>query len=265
MNDKKAIISLKNVRVAGDKNNILSDINWQVRHGRCCAIVGPNGAGKSALVAVISGYLWPQDGLVSVFGRTYGEVDLQKIRGQIGLIEPSRMPCFNPARSVREIVATGLFGTIVLPPNKKITTHQWRRVDAQISFFKLARQKNLRIGILSTGEQTKVLIARAMISKPRLLILDEPTNGLDMGNRAIVTKMLTKLSRQKNPPALIIVSHHLDELPKSLDQALLLKDGKIVSQGKPSQVFTSANLSKTFGCKVRVTKKHGSYLASVKI
>jgi iron complex transport system ATP-binding protein len=262
---EKTVISLKNVTVIRDHIKILSDINWQVTQCQCCAIIGPNGAGKSAFAAVLSGYLWPQEGSVCVFGKTYGEVNLQEIRRKIGLIEPSRIPPFDETMSVREVVATGLFGTIVLPPDKKITKQQWKRVDSQISFFKLQKQRNIGIDTLSTGEQTKVLIARAMISQPKMLILDEPTSGLDMGNRAIVAKVLNKLHKQKNPPTMIIISHHLDELPKSLGQAILLKKGKILQQGKPQKVLTSHNLSKTFDCKVEVLKNKGTYLASVRI
>ena len=118
---------------------------------------------------------------------------------------------------------------------------------------------------LSTGEQTKALIARAMIINPKLLILDEPTNGLDMANRAVVVNILNKFRKRKIPPAIIVVSHHLEELPQSLDNVLLLRSGKIVNQGQPQKVLTSANLSKTFGCKVKVLKHKGSYLASARI
>ena len=175
------------------------------------------------------------------------------------------MPHFDEGLTVRDVIATGLFGTLMLPFYRKITKQQWKKVDSQVSFFKLRKQASLPIGTLSSGEQTKVLIARAMISQPKMLILDEPTNALDMGNRAIVVKILNKLRKQKNPPAIVIISHHLDELPKSLDYAVLLKSGKIISQGKPQKVLTPANLSKTFGCKVRVLKNRGMYLASVQI
>ena len=263
--NNKLIISLKNVSVIRDNVKVLSGINWMVLNGQCCAVLGPNGAGKSALVAVLSGYLWPQDGSVSVLGKTYGEVNLQSIRSKIGLIEPSRMPQFDETTPVRDVIATGLFGTVMLPPDKKISKKQWEKTDSQISFFKLQKQKSVAIGTLSTGEQTKVLIARAMVSGPKMLILDEPTSGLDMGNRAIVVKMLNKLHKHKNPPTVIIVSHHLDELPKFLNQVVLLKNGKIIEQGKPQKVLTSSNLSKTFNCKVEVFKNKGRYLSSVRI
>jgi iron complex transport system ATP-binding protein len=262
---KKTIISLKNVTAVRDNFKILRNINLSISGGQCCAIIGPNGAGKSALVAVMSGYLWPQDGSVTLFDKTFGEVDVQSIRSKIGIIEASRIPHFDETMTVREIIATGLFGTLMLPFYRRITKKQWKKVDSQIAFFSLQRQKSLSIGTLSSGEQTKVLMARAMISQPKMLILDEPTNALDLGNRAKFVEILNKLRQQKNPPAIIIISHHLDELPRTLDYAVLLKRGQIVSQGRPREVLTSANMSETFGCKVRVIKNNGSYLASVNV
>lgn len=262
---KKSIISLKNVTVVRDNFTILSDISLEITPGRCCAIIGPNGAGKSALMAVMSGYLWPQDGSVSVLGNTYGEVDLQEIRSKIGIIEPSRMPHFDETLTVRDVIATGLFGTLMLPFYRRITNQQWKKVDSQILSFKLQKQKSLPLGTLSTGEQTKVLIARAMISQPQMLILDEPTNGLDMGNRTMIVNILNNLQKHKNPPAIIIISHHLDELPNHVDVAVLLKNGKIVSQGKPKNVLTSTNLSETFNCKVKVIRHRNSYLATARL
>jgi iron complex transport system ATP-binding protein len=262
---KKTIISLKNVTAFRDNFKILSGITLEIMEGQCCAIIGANGAGKSALVAVMSGFLWPQEGSVSIFGETFGEVDVQSVRSKIGIIEPSRMPHFDETMTVRDVIATGLFGTLMLPFYRRITKEQWRKVDSHISFFKLQKQKSLPIGTLSTGEQTKALIARAMISKPKMLILDEPTNGLDIGNRAIIVKILNKLRNHKRPPAIVIISHHLDELPKPLDYTVLLKKGKILSQGMPGEVLTSRNLSKTFGCKVEVLENRGTYLASVHV
>jgi iron complex transport system ATP-binding protein len=175
------------------------------------------------------------------------------------------MPHFDETMPIRDVVATGLFGTVMLPPNRKISKQQWQKVDNQISFFKLEEQKNIAIATVSTGEQTKALIARAMVSQPKMLILDEPTSGLDMSNRAVVIEMLNKLRNTKSSPAIVIISHRLDELPQSLDEAVLLKKGKIIRQGSPQDVFTSANLSETFDCEVEVLRKNGSYLASVKI
>jgi len=265
MNLRKPVINLQNVTVVRDSFKILKDINLKIMPGMCCAVIGPNGAGKSALAAVISGYLWPQNGTVNILGKTFGETDIQSIRRKIGIIEPSRMPHFNEQITAKDVVATGLFGTLMLPFYRKITSLQRRKVDTQIKFFKLQKQSHLPFGTLSSGEQTKVLIARAMVSQPKMLILDEPTNALDIGNRAMVVKILDKLRKQKNPPAIVIISHHLDELPKSLDYAVLLKNGKIICHGSPHNVFTAANLSQTFDCKIRVLKNNGRYLASVKI
>lgn len=256
------VVNLKNVSLVCDGHNILTDITWQVSQGQCCAVIGPNGAGKSALIAVLSGYCWPNRGSVSVLGQTYGCVNLQSVREGIGLIEPSRMPDFSGRMTIRDVIATGLFGSIILPLHRKIKNKEWEKVDSQISFFGLQSLSATQMRKLSTGERTKTLIARAMVAEPKLLILDEPTAGLDMGNRAIVVKILNRLCKRTNPPTIVIVSHHMEELPRSLDQVVLLRNGMIVEQGKPEEVITSNNLSKTFNCQIQVLKNNGSYLAS---
>ena len=152
-----------------------------VAPGGCCAILGPNGSGKSTLLAVLSGYVWPTSGTVCIGGQRYGQVDLAFVRRTIGLIEPSRSPAFDERMSVRDVVATGLFGTIRLPLHEEISSEAKDRIEAEIGSFGLDGLANDAFSQLSTGEQMKVLLARAMIGQPRLLLLDEPTAGLDMG------------------------------------------------------------------------------------
>jgi iron complex transport system ATP-binding protein len=261
----KTVVDIKNVSLVCDGHNILTDITWQISQGQCCAVIGPNGAGKSALIAVISGYCWPNKGSVSVLGQTYGHVNLQSVREGIGLIEPSRMPGFNGRMTIRNVIATGLFGSIMLPLHRKITSKEWEKADSQISFFGLQDLSSTQMRKLSTGERTKTLIARAMVAEPHLLILDEPTSGLDMGNRAVVVKILNKLREIANRPTVIIVSHHLEELPKSLDKVLLIRNGRIVKQGKPEEVLNSTDLSKTFNCEIKVLQNNGSYMTQVQL
>ncbi len=131
---------------------ILSEIDLQIAAGTCCAIVGPNGAGKSALMAVLSGYMWPTVGAVTVEGRRYGRVNMGQMRERIGLVEPSRSPALNRRYSVREAVATGLFGTLCLPIAGEVTEGQWARVDGQIASFGIARLAAAPFYQLSSGE-----------------------------------------------------------------------------------------------------------------
>lgn len=262
--NKRNVVELKNVSVIRDDCWILKNISFSVREGECCAIIGPNGAGKSTLIAVIMGYLWATQGSVRVLGKCYGEVELYKTREKIGLIEPSWTPQCKDWMDVRDVVATGLFGTVVLSDYKQIRHEDWHRIDTEIESFDLCYLSRVPFGRLSSGEQKKVLIARAMVSKPKLLILDEPTSTLDPGARWMVVKTLEKLLSRKDSPALIIVSHHIEEIPMPLNQVVLIKKGQVMAQGSPEKTLTSKHISHLFDCKVIVLSNNGRYLLQIK-
>jgi iron complex transport system ATP-binding protein len=261
---KPNAIELKNVGVTRRGNAILMDVSMAVAAGTCCAILGPNGSGKSALVAVLSGYLWPSTGTVTVNGGTFGRVGLAKVRRAIGLIEPSRAPAFDAQMSIREVAATGLFGTIMLPLHEEVTPRQWRRVDMELASVGLSAIGDRAYGDLSSGEQMKTLLARALVADAKILLLDEPTVGLDMGSRAACIGALDRLLERPDPPTVVIVSHHLDELPHAVSNVVLLKAGRVIGQGPPGRLLTSARLSELFDCRVDVFQSDGRYAASVR-
>ncbi len=256
-------IDLENVSVIRRGHSILTDISLRVAPGSCCAILGPNGSGKSTLLAVLSGYVWPTSGVVCIGGQTYGQVELARVRRGIGLIEPSRSPMFDERMRVRELVATGLFGTIRLPLREEMPPKAQNRIKAEIRSFGLGDLADEAFSQLSTGEQMKALLARAMIGRPRLLLLDEPTAGLDMGARAACIGALDRLLNRSDHPTVVMISHHLDELPCSVDQVVLLKHGRVFSDGPPAAVLTSAKLSRLLDCRVEVFKSNGRYVAGV--
>jgi iron complex transport system ATP-binding protein len=258
-----AAVELRHISLTRDGHPILREVSLRIAKGSCCAILGPNGAGKSAIVAVLAGFLWPTQGEVFVEGQAFGQVDLSEVRRSIGLVEPSRSPGFSPESTVWEVVATGLFGTFMLPIGAELTHHQKAQVDSEIAAMSLAPLAEQPMGRLSTGEQMKTLLARAMVGDVRVLLLDEPTAGLDMGTRAACVAALERLSARCSPPTLILISHHLDELPRSVDQVVLLKHGAVFDAGLPAQVLTSERLSSLFGCQVDVMLSHGRFVASV--
>ena len=257
-------VELQQVGVVRGGREILREVSLRVAGGTCCAVLGPNGSGKSTLLSVLSGYTWPTRGGVTIGGQSFGEVDVQQIRRRIGLIEPSRTPPFDESMSVREVVATGLFGTIVLPFHRPVERGQWRRVDAELASLGLAALGQAAFGRLSTGERMKALLARAMVGEAKLLLLDEPTAGLDMGARAACVGLLDRLLNRNPHPTVVIISHHLDELPRGVDRVVLLKDGRIAADGLPCEVLTSERLSRLFDCRVEVFNHDGRYVASVR-
>jgi iron complex transport system ATP-binding protein len=256
-------VDLQNVSVVRRGRSLLTDVSLQVAPAGCCAILGPNGSGKSTLVSILSGYTWPSSGLVNIGGQVFGKVDLARVRRGIGLIEPSRSPAFDLPMCVREVVATGLFGTIRLPLGEEVTPDQWQRVDAEIESLGLAGTRDGPFAQLSTGEQMKVLLARAMVADAGLLLLDEPTAGLDIGARAACVGALDRLLNRPQHPTVVIVSHHLDELPRRVDHVVLLKQGAVFAAGRADQVLTSDRLSGLFECRVEVFKGNGRYVAAV--
>jgi iron complex transport system ATP-binding protein len=243
---------------------LLRDVSLQVAPGTCCAILGPNGSGKSTLVSVLSGYTWPSSGCVSIGGQVFGKVELAQVRRGIGLIEPSRSPAFDEPMRVRDVVATGLFGTIRLPIHQEVEPDQWQRVDTEIKQLGLDAMADAAFSHLSTGEQMKVLLARAMVAEAGLLMLDEPTAGLDMGARAACVGVLERLLNRRNHPTVVVVSHHLDELPRMVDQVVLLKEGSVFAAGSADRVLTSDRLGGLFDCRVDVIRTNGRYMADVR-
>jgi iron complex transport system ATP-binding protein len=257
-------IELRNVGVVRNGSRILSDVDLSVAAGDCCAILGPNGSGKSSLLAVLSGYLWPSTGTVAIDGQVYGRVVLANVRRSIGLIEPSRIPAFSARMCVREVVATGLFGTIMLPLHRDVESSQWQCVDEELVSVGMDTLGDRAYGDLSSGEQMKTLLARAMVARPRILLLDEPTVGLDMGSRASCIGALDRLMERAEPPTVVIVSHHLDELPRAVNRVALMKNGRIVELGAPRELLTSTHLSTLFDCRVDVLENDGRFIASVR-
>jgi len=258
-------ISLQDVSVVRRGCSLLAGVSLQVASAACCAILGPNGSGKSTLVSVLSGYTWPSSGSVSIGGQLFGKVDLARVRRGIGLIEPSRSPAFDEQMRVRDIVATGLFGTIRLPLYRQVEPAQWQRVEAEIDSLGIGAIRDSVFAHLSTGEQMKALLARAMVADAGLLLLDEPTAGLDMGARAACVGALERLLNRPEHPTVVIVSHHLDELPAMVDQVVLLKHGEVFAGGPSEQVLTSDRLSRLFDCRVEVLRSNGRCVASVRL
>jgi len=258
---KPAALILDHVSLVRSGKVILSDIQLTVQTGQTCAIMGPNGAGKSALIALLAGYNWPTRGTVLIEGRAFGAVSMGTLRSGIGLIEPSRTPAFAGYMTVREVVATGLFGTIVLPMHQTPGPDQWIQVDQEIASLGLAGLAYMPFAQLSSGEQMKTLLARALIADARILLLDEPTAGLDMGARAACMKTLERVRNRPNHPTLVIVTHHVDELPSGVDQVVLIRNGVILEQGLPGRVLTDKNLSLLFDCRVHVQQQDGRYWA----
>ena len=255
-------VSLRNVSLIRGGRRILSDINWQIARGTCAAILGPNGSGKSTLARILAGYIWPSSGEVIVAGQRFGEVDLNELRRSIRLIQAAGPYDVDPQLSAREVVLTGAFGTIGLFDQP--STADIIRADELIEHVGLGVVRHRPYESLSSGERVRSLIARALIHRPKLLLLDEPTAGLDLLAREQVLATVESLMQDpRHAPTVILITHHLEELPPLTSNVLLLEDGKTAGAGAPDQVLKSELLSRVYRCPLNVVHREGRYYVLV--
>lgn len=240
---------------------ILHDVNWTLPRGACCVVLGPNGSGKSTLMRTITGYMWPTSGTVDVMGCRLGETDIRQLRRRIAVVDPADRFGVDPDLPAIEAVLTGYFGSLGL--YEEVTAGQRDHAEFMIRCVGLGHRITQRFGLLSTGEQRRCLLARSLVHLPELLILDEPTAGLDISGREHVLATIQQLRLLHPEMTLIMVTHHVEEIAPKTDQVLMLKDGALAAQGRPEQVITPERLSDLFGCKVFVQKRSGRWWLEV--
>jgi len=255
-------IELRDVGVMRSGRWILRDISWRVVAGTCAAILGPNGGGKSTLARVISGYIWPTSGDVYVNGAHFGDVDLNQLRRRIRLVQPAGPYDVDPSLNARDVVLTGLFGTIGLFDT--VTAADVEHAEQLLTQVGLRGLSQSRYSTLSTGERVRALIARALIQRPDVLLLDEPTAGLDLLGREQVLGTIERLFAAGNQrTTVLLITHHIDELPPVTSQVLLLAGGGVAAQGKPEQVLRDETLSAAYRCRLRVQNVDRRYYVRV--
>jgi iron complex transport system ATP-binding protein len=254
-------IDLRDVGVFRSGRWILKGVDWQVPAGACAAILGPNGSGKSTLARVVSGHLWPSHGECRVLGETFGETDLAELRKDIRLLQPAGPYDADPELNAREVVVTGFFGTLGL--YKEPTAEMWGEADRALAQVGLAHVADHMYSTLSSGERVRTLIARALVQKPRLLLLDEPTAGLDLLAREQILATVQRLVESGGGPTLLMITHHVEELPPATSQVIVLSEGAVAAQGAPKQVLREEVLSKVYGCPVEVNEVGGRYYLQV--
>jgi iron complex transport system ATP-binding protein len=253
------VLELRDVTYRRDGNEIIRGVSFTVNRGERWAMLGPNGAGKSTILGFCGAVSHPTSGTVHVLGSQLGRVELQALRRMIGHVNP-RHPLRSPL-TVRDIVLTGLTGTIETTPRWQPTAAESERADALISSLGLGAKAGQRWPVLSQGERGRVLIARALICEPRLLLLDEPSTGLDIAAREQLLEAIDLLTQTHPDVATVLVTHHLEELPSSTTHALLLADGRVVAAGPARAAVTTENVSAAFDHPIDVQFSDGRWLA----
>ncbi len=255
------ILQVASLGIRRDGVNILRDLNWSVQRGQHWAMLGANGSGKTSLLSALTGYLMPTCGEITVLGETYGESDWRELRKKIGLVSSALRQMMADGEVALESVVSGKYAMIDYWGQVRSADRvQARRLLRQVECAYLAERS---WSVLSQGERQRVLIARALMAQPKLLILDEPCAGLDPAAREQFLQFLQRLGKKPGAPTLVLVTHHVDEIMPVFSHVLLLRRGRVLASGRKSKVLTTANLAQTFAAPVKLTWQAGHYALQV--
>jgi iron complex transport system ATP-binding protein len=220
-------------------------------------LAGANGSGKTTLLRLLAGYLWPTSGTITVLGHRFGTVDLRELRKRIGWVGSFLEAQIPPGQDPLELVVSGKFASIGIFETPALADYEEaREIAARLG---CERVFDRPYGVLSQGEKQRLLIARALLPRPSLLILDEPCAGLDLVAREQLLQTLETLGRSEKAPTLVFVTHHLEEIMPVFGHVLLLKDGRCLAQGPKCDVLDSARLSEAFGIPLEVSREAERY------
>lgn len=246
---------------------ILSELSWRVNRGENWVILGPNGSGKTTLLSALTGYLNDTSavmpaGHMRLLGQTYGDSDWRVLRKKVGIVGASVRNRIGDENTAIGVVASGKDALLFIWED--LTKAEIREARRLLKLTECAHLEDRAWAVLSQGERQRVLIARALMAKPKLLILDEPCAGLDPVARENFMGFVERLARTPDSPTLILVTHHVEEITPGFTHALCLRAGTVVASGETGAVLTTANLRKTFGPAVTLRKSAGRYTLSVK-
>ncbi|MGE2834569.1 ABC transporter ATP-binding protein [Mycobacterium sp. SMC-4] len=256
------VLELVDVTFRRNGKQILDGITLSVHAGEHWALLGPNGAGKSTLLGFCAAMTFPTTGTVRILGQQMGRVDLSALRRHIGHVNPRHR--LQSPLSVREVVLTGITATIDMPLRWSPGADELARTEALIAAVGLSRKAEDVWPTLSQGERGRALIARALIAEPQLLLLDEPTTGLDVAAREQLLETIDSLDDTHPEVASILVTHHLEELPTTTTHALLIAEGRIVVSGPARDTITTDTVSAAFDHPVMVGYEQGRWTARAK-
>jgi iron complex transport system ATP-binding protein len=245
---------------AGRKRPIVDELTWEAWPGERWALLGPNGAGKTTLLTLLGAVEFPSSGTVDVLGARLGRTDVFRLRERIGFVDARLGRRFAPGLTLEQIVRTGATGTVGLF-EERLTDEDRERAQTLLQTFGVAGVAAQRYADCSHGERTRALIARAVVSRPRLLLLDEPGTGLDLAGRETLLAALSQLAADEPELVTVTTTHHLEELPAETTHALLLREGRAVATGDAEQTLSAGPLSDCFGLPVDVGRANGRWHA----
>jgi iron complex transport system ATP-binding protein len=258
------VLSVSGVGVVRGGATLLSDLDWTVRDGERWVVLGPNGAGKTTLLQIAGAALFPSRGTVELLGERFGATDLGELRTRVGLTSSALAERVPPREKALDVVVTAAYGVL----------GRWReryddadvaRASALLGRVGLRAFADRRFGTLSEGERKRVLLARALMTDPELLLLDEPAAGLDLGAREALLRLLARLAQDEAAPPSVLVTHHVEEVPVGTTHALLLARGRSLAAGPVGEVLTGPLLSRAFGLPLEVEERDGRFAARARL
>jgi iron complex transport system ATP-binding protein len=254
---RATILEVDSLSIRRGPVEILRDINWRVQKGEHWAVLGANGSGKTSLLSALTGYFSPTTGRIRLLGHEFGRSDWRELRKHIGLVSSALRQLMADSETALETVASGQDAVIdVWGPLK---ANQRKRAQQILSEIGCSHLEKRVWAVLSQGERQRVLIGRALMANPQALILDEPCAGLDPAAREHFLEFLQSLTEKSSRPAIILVTHHVEEIVKGITHVLALKDGTIAAAGEKNRTLTSDLLSNIFDCRAKLRREHDRF------
>lgn len=253
-------LELRDVRLVRDGEVLLDDISWCVEPHQRWVVLGPNGSGKTTLLRIASMYLHPSSGTVAVDGEELGRTDVRSLRTRIGLASPAFGDLLRPALTAHEVVMMAKVAALE-PWWHRYDDRDAARAHELLERFGVASLAPRTMGTLSSGERQRVLLARAFSGSPALVLLDEPTAGLDLGGREDVVSRLGAMATDPSAPPTVLVTHHVEEIPHGTTHVLLLRGGRITAVGPLDEVLRADALSATFGLPLALARRGRGWTA----
>ncbi|CAN5798732.1 ABC transporter ATP-binding protein [soil metagenome] len=239
---------------------LVGPVTWQVELDERWVVIGPNGAGKTSLLRIAAAMEYPSSGRAYVLGERLGRVDMAELRSRVGLSSSALQQRVPDDEVVRDVVVSAGYAVLGRWREKYEDVDYEQAVD-MLESLGAEHLAQRTFGTLSEGERKRVLIARSLMTDPELLLLDEPAAGLDLGGREELVARLADLAADPDAPAIVLVTHHVEEIPPGFSHCLMLSEGKIVAAGLLSEVLTSENLSSAFGQRIALDLIDGRYFA----
>jgi iron complex transport system ATP-binding protein len=249
-----AVVQFSGVTVRRSGKTLLDAIDWTVEVDERWAVLGPNGAGKTTMLQIAAAALHPTSGAAYVLGEQLGTVDVFELRPRIGLASAAFADRIPPRERVRDVVISAGY-SVIGRWRESYSEPDVARANVLLEVAGVAALGERTYGTLSQGERQRVQIARALMTDPELLLLDEPAAGMDLGGREDLLRRLTRIAADADAPATVLVTHHVEEIPPGITHALLLREGRVVASGLASEVLRAETLSETFGLPLVVERR----------